>query len=264
MLSGASSRRPTLIRGVVRRSAARPRPRPHTVGGHRRPEPFDSRNRSRRNEPAARRSRTARAWRRRSLVPAAAPEQHRGRRADLHEHSRVSVRVGRQQDDRSHGQQRDSGFHHHPLRSRKFAKAMPGKIRKKMRGNLDLYEAPMTFEPDTLSIASDASRLCRPGARLSEEKSRQGMEPSMARGCTTCRANLASGRSITRQAADGRDTLESSHGFRIDPMSTSGDCRAWTGRRRSSGTRRNRMPSSVRAFLRRIGARARPARRRAR
>jgi hypothetical protein len=53
---------------------------------------------------------------------------------------------------------------------------MPGKIRKKTRGNLDLYEALMTFEPDTLSIASDASRSCLPGTRLSEEASRQGIQ----------------------------------------------------------------------------------------
>jgi hypothetical protein len=34
---------------------------------------------------------------------------------------------------------------------------MPGKIRQEILGDLELYEALMTFESDTLSIASDAS-----------------------------------------------------------------------------------------------------------
>jgi hypothetical protein len=34
---------------------------------------------------------------------------------------------------------------------------MPGEIPKEISGDLDLYEALMTCEPDTLSAASDAS-----------------------------------------------------------------------------------------------------------
>jgi hypothetical protein len=37
-----------------------------------------------------------------------------------------------------------------------FAKGMPSEIRREIRGDLEFYEALMTFEPDTLSTLKAA------------------------------------------------------------------------------------------------------------
>ena len=81
-------------------------------------------------------------------------------------------------------------------------------------------------------------------ARREIALSRRSSRPSAANGRHPRRTGRDRSAAVRRRAA-GPGNSASSHGCRTGPTNTIDDCRAWSGHRRSTDTRRNRRSSSV-------------------